>query len=147
MCACAHIIGNETTIWVYWKELPNRAICCNTTLRGELLGFFFFKIYLFLERGDGRGKRERNIHVWLSLVHTLNWDQTCSPGLCPDQGSNLRPLALGDNTHPTEPHQSGHTVVFKYLLTKGGVCFLEGSRARRECHSSSCMRITGDVSF
>ena len=31
---------------------------------------FFFKgfIYLFLDRGEGREKEERNINVWLPLV-------------------------------------------------------------------------------
>ena len=51
-----------------------------------LCTFFFFKkhfIYLFLERGEEREKeQERNINVWLPLVHpqlgTWPATQTCS---------------------------------------------------------------------
>ena len=34
-------------------------------------------------------------------------DLTCNLGMCPDQESNQRPFGLLEDTHPTEPHQSG----------------------------------------
>ena len=51
---------------------------------GTLSLSLFFKdfIYLFLEREEGREKeRERNINVWLPLVHG---DLVNNPGMWPD---------------------------------------------------------------
>ena len=48
-------------------------------------------IYLFLEKGEGGKKMERN--------H--------SPGLCPDEQSKHQPFALRYDAQATEPHQSG----------------------------------------
>ena len=74
---------------------------------------FFFKdlIYLFLEKGEGREKEERNINQ-LPFIHTPTRDQTCNPGMCPDWESNQQPFALQDNAQPTEPHRPGHISVF-----------------------------------
>ena len=41
--------------------------------------FFFERFYFFLDRGEGREKeRERNINVWLPLIHPLlgTWPAT-----------------------------------------------------------------------
>ena len=49
---------------------------------------FFFLIYLFLERKEGKEKvRERNINVWLPLVHTLlgTWPSTQACALTENQ--------------------------------------------------------------
>ena len=58
-----------------------------------VLGFFFFKdfIYLFLERGEGKEKdRERNIHVWLPLMSPLlrSWPTTESCALTGNRTSD-----------------------------------------------------------
>ena len=34
-------------------------------------------------------------------------DQTCNPGMCPDQESNPQLCGLQDNAEPTEPHCPG----------------------------------------
>ena len=42
-------------------------------------------IYLFLERGEGREKEsERNISVWLPLMHLPTVGLAHNPGVCPD---------------------------------------------------------------
>ena len=57
--------------------------------------FYFFKdfIYLFLERGQGREKEERNI------------DQLPACALTGTQTGDF--FALWDDAQPTEPHQPG----------------------------------------
>ena len=72
----------------------------------------FKKIYLFLERGEGRGKgRESNIHVWekhrLVASHTpQTGDLATLPRHGPDQKCNSN-LGSQENAQPPEPHQSG----------------------------------------
>ena len=62
-------------------------------LEGDQISFFriyFFlkKIYLVLERGEGREKeRERNIMCGC-LSRTPTGDLACNPGMCPDGESN-----------------------------------------------------------
>ena len=46
-------------------------------------------------RIDFRG-REIIIN-WLPLICALTWDQTCNPGMCPDQELNPQPFSLWDN--------------------------------------------------
>ena len=78
--------------------------------------FSFFKdfIYLFLERAEEKEKgRERNIYVWLPLVHPLTGDLACNPGMCPDWALNWRPFGLQARTQSTEPHQPG-LIVFLF---------------------------------
>ena len=50
-------------------------------------------IYSFIDSGEGREKeRERNINVWLPLVHPATGDLACNPGMCPDWESIQRPF-------------------------------------------------------
>ena len=91
---------------------------------------FFFKvfIYLFLERGEGREKeRERNISVWLPLMHPLlgTWPVTQACALTRE--SNQRPSGLQAGAQSTEPHQPGlhiymHTYIHTYIYTYIYVC-------------------------
>ena len=75
----------------------------------------FFKdfIYLFLETGEGREKeRERNISVWLPLMHP-QWGPGHNPGMCPDWELNLQPSGSQVSAQSTEPHQPRQpTLVF-----------------------------------
>ena len=69
--------------------------------------FFFFKIYLFLERGEGREEeRERNIRVWLPLVHPLlgTWPTTQACGLTGNRTSGplIRRPALNPLSHTSQ---------------------------------------------
>ena len=106
-----------------WKDIYSNTTWTIVVLLGAfhksisgkkiLLYFLIFKnIYLFLERGEGEEKeRERKINVrekyWSVASDTCaDWDQTCNPGMCPDQESNQWLLALQDNTQTTEPHHS-----------------------------------------
>ena len=52
------------------SEVADKIISCHCLLSQK--GVILFKdfIYLFLERGEGREKKkERNINVWLPLMH------------------------------------------------------------------------------
>ena len=70
---------------------------------------FFFKDFIyFLERGEGREKeRERNINVWLPLVHLLLGTWPAAQVMCPDWEWNQQPFGLQASIQSTEPHQPG----------------------------------------
>ena len=74
----------------------------------------FFKgfIYLFLEREGREKERERNVNVWLPLVHPLRH----KPGMSPDWELNWRLFGSQAGTQSTEPPQPGHLLV---LITCG----------------------------
>ena len=75
----------------------------------------FFKKILFIFRERGReGERERNINVWLPLMHPLlgTW-LACNPGMCPDWEPNPWPFGWQASTQSTEPHQRGLKVILE----------------------------------
>ena len=52
---------------------------------------FFIKIlfiYLFLERGEERGKEGRKDQCVVASLAALTEDLACNPGMCPDWESN-----------------------------------------------------------
>ena len=64
----------------------------------RFLNIFKDFIYLFFERGEGRGKeRERNIHVCLPRAPPSG-DPARNPGMYPDRESNLRRFAFREDT-------------------------------------------------
>ena len=71
--------------------------------------FFFLRLYLFLERGEGRKEeRERNINVWFPLAHPQlgTWPATQACALTGNQNSNFsvcRP-ALNPLSHTSQGH-------------------------------------------
>ena len=78
------------------------------------LSFFYFLkdfSYLFLERVEGREKREKNIDVqgkhWLAASHAPNQRPGPQPRHVPWVGINLRPFGVQYESQPTEPHQPG----------------------------------------
>ena len=80
---------------------------------------YIFKIlYLFSERGGGRGKeRERSINVrekhQLVASHTpLPGDLARNPGMCLERELNGRPFGSWAGTHSTEPHEPGLFHIF-----------------------------------
>ena len=76
----------------------------------RLLSNIFFKkdFILFLDRGEEREKeRERNINVWLPLMHHTG-DLACNPGTCPDWESNQRLFGSQARAQSTEPHKPGY---------------------------------------
>ena len=62
--------------------------------------FFFERLYLFLERGEGREReKERNSdvrekHRSVALVHAPVRDQTRNPGFCPSWASQTSDAPL-----------------------------------------------------
>ena len=74
----------------------------------DYVGIFFF---FFRERGGGREKdRERKIDQ-LPLVHTKTGDQTCNPGMCPENQTHEL-LIYGPMLKPSEAHHPGQWEVF-----------------------------------
>ena len=74
--------------------------------------FFLLKkrVYLFLERGEGTEKeRERNVNVWLPLVHPLleTWPATPAHALTGHLGLQAR-------IQSTELHQPGKMLIFQW---------------------------------
>ena len=65
-------------------------------------------INIFLDIGERREKeRERNINMWLPLMHPLLGNLAHNPGMCPDWESNLPPFGSQATSQSTEPHQPG----------------------------------------
>ena len=72
----------------------------------------FFKKILFIFTGEGsETKRERNINLWLPLLHSL-LGTSSNPGMCPDRELNQWPFGLQAWVQSTEPHQPGLLVTF-----------------------------------
>ena len=79
-------------------------------------------MYLFLERGEGRG-REREKHQCVVASHMApSGDLACNPGMCPDWESNWRPFASRGSAQSTELHQPG--LILMMILRKIGCGFL-----------------------
>ena len=71
---------------------------------------FFFKTYLFLERGEGREKgREISVseRYLLPLIRPTTRDLACNSGMCPDWESNQQPFSSQAGTQSIKPHQPG----------------------------------------
>ena len=76
---------------------------------------FLKRFYLFIyfqREGEGGGEISMQRETSLSSPQ-LGTEQTLSPGMCPDQKSNQRLLALRDDFQLNEPHRSG---LFQGLL-------------------------------
>ena len=76
----------------------------------------FFKIfYLFIFREREReGEREGEKHQCVVASHTLpTGDLACNPDMCPDWGSNQRPVGLQACAQSTELHQPGLYIRFR----------------------------------
>ena len=76
---------------------------------------FFLRVYLFLDRGEGREKeREKHQCVVASGV-PLTGDLARNPGMCPDWELNQQPLGLQAGAQSTEPHQLGKAKDYIFL--------------------------------
>ena len=81
----------------------------------EIWGLFHFLyflkilfIYFFLEREEGKEKeRERNISVWLPLVHSQLGGLASNPFMFPDWESNQWPFGSQACAQSTQLHQPG----------------------------------------
>ena len=78
----------------------------------------FFKdfIYLFLERGEGRGKEGRKDQCMAARVVALTGDLACNTGMCPDWESNQQSLGWQASAQSTEPHQPGPEHFILYIV-------------------------------
>ena len=99
-----------------WKPIPNIFLVCKVSIFKR-----FFKIYLFLGRGERREKeRERNINVWLPFTHPY-WRPSPQPSTCPDWESNQRPFGSQAGSQSAEPPSQGSYWVL-WLLGRSSVC-------------------------
>ena len=76
----------------------------------ELLKKYF--IYLFLERGKGRGKEGEKHQCVVASHMPPTGDLAYNPDMCPDWESNQLPFGLQAGTQSTEPHQPGQGFFF-----------------------------------
>ena len=76
--------------------------------------YFFFKdfIYLFLERGEGRGKEGRKDQCMAARVVALTGDLACNTGMCPDWESNWRPFGSQPALNPLSYTSQRHIIYF-----------------------------------
>ena len=73
-------------------------------------------MYLFRERGR-EGEREGEKHQCVvASCAPCTGDLACTPGMCPDWESNLRPFSLQASAQSIEPHQPGLVVYFLNIL-------------------------------
>ena len=95
-----------------------------------LLHFLSFSFKSSLEdvyidfRGRGREReREREMLKWernidqLPPISALNFDQTCSPGMCPDQGSDQQPISVQDTAPSNWVTWSGLSFTFSIVIS------------------------------
>ena len=70
--------------------------------------FFFlrFDLFIFRERKEGR-KRDKNISVWLPLVHPSVGTWPATQVMCPDWESNQQSFGSQAGAQSTEPYQPG----------------------------------------
>ena len=114
---CCRLIPFKHSLTIV-KEFKEEEICllASETVENhfnECTIFHFLKgfIYLFLERGKGRRKREKYQCVVASHAPSIG-DLACNPSMCPDWESNQRPFGLQARAQSTEPHQLGHSILF-----------------------------------
>ena len=75
--------------------------------------FYNFYLFIYLRKGKGGRKRERETLIWernidwLPRIHASMRVWTCNPGKCLDWELNQRPFPLWDDTQPTELPLSG----------------------------------------
>ena len=81
--------------------------------------FFFWRFYLFLKRGEGRGERGEVKHQCVVASHVApTGDLAHDPGMCPDWESNQWHFRLQARIQSTELHQPGPHCFHFY----GGQC-------------------------
>ena len=69
---------------------------------------FLKSLFIFIDRGEGREKeKEKNIYVWLPLLHPLLGKLAWNSGMCPDWELNWWPFGSQACAQSTELHQPG----------------------------------------
>ena len=77
-----------------------------SALLKKILGF----IYLFLERGEGRGREGEKYQCVVASHAPPTGDLAQNPGMCPDWESNPSAFVSLAGAKSTEPHQPGPNV-------------------------------------
>ena len=94
--------------WIKYMAHLHNVIRSAIKKKKKITHFLKAFMYLFLERRREGEERERNLNVWLPLVHPLlgTWSIT-KAYICPDWESNQQPFGSQSGTQSTEPHQPG----------------------------------------
>ena len=79
----------------------------------SLIFFLFLRFYLFLDRGEGRERRETSMCACLSPPST--GDLACNPAMCWE--SNRRPFVSQSGAQSAEPHKPGPWMCFQTPCT------------------------------
>ena len=114
-------IGQEliaVTVYLMVCDIELWALSDRTFVQGLQvnLGFFLrFNLFVFTE-GKGERKKERNLNVWLSLVHPVlgTWPATQACALTGNQTGN--PLVCWPVLNPLSPTSQGRHAVWMVLL-------------------------------
>ena len=110
MCNLKHGNFFNKQTCIFFPSVRHRILCSRHIISLHL--FCFYRLYLFLERGEGREKEgEKHQCVFASRVPPTG-DLACNPGMCPDWESNWRPFGLQAGTQSTEPQQTGPHFIF-----------------------------------
>ena len=137
-------------VWIILKsKIGTRMIFCYWW--SDLLNFFYFNIYLSLEKGEEREKeRERNIDVreihWLIgfFLHSPNWGPGPEPRHVPWPG--IKPVTLWFagwySIHWATPARAKIISFSIFFFLKGFIYFLErgGGREKGGGKTSMCER-------
>ena len=111
----SHLTVVLASSYFLFKKVSPILTCSGCTIIFKLINilkifqFLFFKrfyLLIFRER-EGKKKEERNINVWLPLMHPPTRDLAHNPGMCPHWELNRQPFSLQASAQPTEPHQPG----------------------------------------
>ena len=76
-------------------------------------------IYLFLDKGKGREKEERNINVWLPLMRPLLETHTTTLACVLTGNRTCNPLVCRLVLSPLSDTSQGYNVVFFFKRSKG----------------------------
>ena len=103
--------GTQGPRMIFEHTFHNMCLCDHCLMWKHMSCFIFWGdfIYLFLEKGEGK---ERNINVWLPLVHSPLGTWPCDPGMYPDWESNQQPFGLQASAQSTEPCQPGQVLFY-----------------------------------
>ena len=99
-------------------SLPN---CLSVSSEYTATFFFFFntvfRVYLFLERGEGKEKEGEKYQCVVASRVTPAGDLACNPGMCPDWDSNHDPLVhrpvLNPLSYTNQDSFSGFYIFFQ----------------------------------
>ena len=113
VCSYWFLTGGCWQKWSFHRESAKTQSSLSRKTLTSIMVYTFeiFKkhfIHLFIERGEGREKREKETSMWGCLLCTPSWGPSPKPRHAPWLGIKPQPFDLQVSTHSTEPHHPGH---------------------------------------